>query len=62
MIELTAHDVGEFRELYRRETGRDISEVQARAYAFNLVQLVGLMLKRDVLPGNAPPPAPKTAP
>jgi len=49
MIELSAKDVQEFRELFRRETGRELSEAQARAYALNIVQLVALLTKQDRL-------------
>ena len=47
MIHLTAKDVAEFRELYRRETGESITDDEARAYALRLIQFVGLVLKSD---------------
>jgi hypothetical protein len=53
MIRLTARDVAEFRDLYRRETGRDISEAQAREYAERLVRLVAFAAGIDPFP---PPP------
>lgn len=51
MIRLTARDVAEFRELFRRETGRDISADQAREYAERLVWLVAFAMGR-----RTPPP------
>ncbi len=40
MKELTARDVAEFRALYRQETGKDVTDEQARAYAERLIRLV----------------------
>ena len=40
MISLTARDVAEFRAIYRAETGKDITDEQARAYAERLIGLV----------------------
>lgn len=47
MITLTRQDVAEFRALYHRETGREISEEQAAAYAENLLQLVAFVAERQ---------------
>ena len=52
MIRLTAKDVAEFREVYRRETGKDITDEQAREYAERLVRLVAFVT------GTDPPPVP----
>ncbi len=50
MDQLTAADVAEFRALFREETGRDLTDAQARAYAESLIRLVALVLK----PGTRP--------
>lgn len=52
MIRLTAQDVAEFRALYQKETGKEISEEQAREYAERLVQFVAFAAGLD------PPPFP----
>ena len=49
MIDLTPEDVAEFRTLFRSETGRAITDEEARAYAENLIRLVAFVL-RDELP------------
>jgi hypothetical protein len=48
---LTARDVAEFRDLFRRETGRDLTDAQAREYAERLVWLVAFATGR-----RRPPP------
>jgi hypothetical protein len=50
MIRLTAQDVAEFREIYRKETGRDISDEQAREYAELLVRFVAFVTGAGPLP------------
>ena len=45
MIELSDADVAEFRSLFRRETGLEIDDEQARAYATNLIELVAFVLR-----------------
>ena len=50
MTLLTAQDVAEFRDLYRRETGREITDDQAREYAERLVWLVGFATGQLPLP------------
>ena len=45
MIDLTDRDIAEFRALHRRETGKEITEAQAREYATNLIRLVAFVLK-----------------
>lgn len=45
MLDLTPDDVRRFQAIHKRETGQDLTEVQARAYALNLIQLALLVLK-----------------
>ena len=52
MIDLTDQDVAEFRELYRKQTGKDLSDDEARAYARSLIRLVEFVTRP-----NPPPPA-----
>lgn len=47
MIDLTPQDVGEFRALVKKETGKEITNEQARKYATNLVTLVALIAKPE---------------
>ena len=47
MIDLTDDAVAEFRALFRRETGKDITHEQAREYATNLVRLVAFVLEGE---------------
>lgn len=56
MIDLTPEDIGEFRELYRRETGHAISDDEARAYALSILELVALVVRpnRPRDPGQLP--------
>lgn len=54
MIRLTPQDVAEFRALHRRETGRGLTDDQAREYAERLVRLVAFAAGTDPFP---PPPA-----
>lgn len=49
MIELTAKDVGEFKALFKEETGKDITDEQARAYALNVLHLVALVAQPESL-------------
>lgn len=53
MIRLTAQDVAEFRDLYRKETGNELSDEQAREYAERLVRIVAFVTRVDPL---SPPP------
>ena len=45
MIDLTDDDVARFQELHRRETGRALTEDQARDQALNLIRLVEFLLR-----------------
>ncbi len=47
MIELTPQDVGEFKALFKKETGKDITDAQAREYALNLLHLVALVIQPE---------------
>jgi hypothetical protein len=44
MIDLTPQDIAEFQRLFRKETGKEITEEQARAYAENLIRLVSFVM------------------
>ena len=50
MIDLTENDIAEFRSLFRTETGREITDDQARAYATNLIELVAFVLRPHAEP------------
>ena len=54
MIRLTAQDVAEFRELYRQETGREITAEEAAEYAERVIRLVAFAAGINPFP---PPPA-----
>lgn len=45
MIYLTESDIAEFKTLFLRETGKEITDSQARAYAENLIRLVAFVTK-----------------
>ena len=47
MIDLTDADVAEFKALVKQETGKDISDKEAREQAFNLVRLVAFVTKKN---------------
>jgi hypothetical protein len=53
VIRLTAQDVAEFRELFRKETGNEITDEQAREYAERLIRVVAFAIGVDPFP---PPP------
>ncbi len=50
MIDLTPEDVAEFQALFLEETGKRITEDQAREYATNLIDLVAFVLRDDLSP------------
>ena len=52
MIELTTQDVGEFKALFEKETGKAITDAQAREYALNLLHLVALVVQPASLPAD----------
>lgn len=45
MMSLTPKEIAEFRTLFRKETGKEITDEQARAYAENLIRLVSFATK-----------------
>ena len=47
MAGLTDRDVAEFRANYRAETGKEITDEQARAYAERLIRLVAFATGAD---------------
>ena len=47
MIDLTPEDVTKFRALFRRETGREITDEEAEAYALNLIRLVAFVARSE---------------
>lgn len=55
MFDLTASDIGEFRDLWKRETGQTITEEQARDYAENLLGLVRMVVDPSIPKHEEPP-------
>ena len=49
MIELDDADLREFRDLFKKETGKDITDAQAREYALNLLHLIALVMQPESL-------------
>lgn len=49
MIELSAQDIGEFKALFKRETGKDITNAEARKYAMSVLRLVALVVQPESL-------------
>lgn len=45
MIHLNDADIAEFKTLFRNETGKEITDEHARAYAESLIRLVALVMK-----------------
>lgn len=45
MVNLTDSDIAEFKTLFRNETGKELTDDQARAYAENLIRLVAFVMK-----------------
>jgi hypothetical protein len=52
MIILSDADVAEFKALVKQETGKDITDDEARVQATNLIQLAAAVTKRDRPPMN----------
>ncbi len=50
MIRLTEQDVAEFHALYCKETGKDLTNEQAREYAERAVRLVAFVVGAGPLP------------
>ena len=57
MIPLSARDVAEFRELYRRETGRELPPAKARHVAECLVELIARLDRFDAGRPHLLPPS-----
>ena len=47
MLELTPQDIGEFKALFKKETGKDITDEQAREYALSLVNVVAFAVQPE---------------
>ncbi len=55
-MKLTDTDIGQFRELWRKETGQDISEESAREYAEDVLSLVAIVMEPLCKPREEKPP------
>lgn len=53
---LTAQDIGEFRELWQKETGQSISDEAARKYAEDVLGLVAIVMEPHCKPREEKPP------
>lgn len=53
---LTEQDIGEFRELWRKETGQIITEEAARDYAEDILGLVAIVMEPLCKPREEKPP------
>jgi hypothetical protein len=49
MINLTQKDIGEFKELFLKETGKSISDAEAEKYARSVLGLVALVVQPEFL-------------
>ena len=55
-MQLTDTDIGQFRELWRKETGQTISEEVARGYAEDVLALVSIATEPLSKPREEKPP------
>lgn len=55
-MKLTDTDIGEFRELWRKETGQNISDKVAREYAEDVLGLVAIVTEPLSKPREEKPP------
>ena len=55
-MQLTDADIGTFRELWRKETGQDISAETAQGYAEDVLGLVSLVMEPLSKPREEKPP------
>lgn len=55
-MQLTDTDIGQFRELWRKETGENISDETAREYAGDILGLVALVVEPLSKPREEKPP------
>jgi hypothetical protein len=58
MIDLTPQDIGEFKALFKQETGQDITDEQAREYALSVLHLVALVVDPGHTSSDLPIPSP----
>jgi len=54
-MSLTEKDIGEFKELWHRQTGEHLNTEQAKVHAENLLALVQFVVEPQV-PGHEEPP------
>ena len=47
-IKLTEADITEFQEIYKKETGQEISREKAAEYAQRVISLIAWIVKKDV--------------
>ena len=55
-MQLTDTDIGTFRELWRKETGQNISDETAREYAEDVLGLVTVVMEPLCKPREEKPP------
>ena len=56
MMSLTTQEIGQFRELWRKETGQNISDDVAREYAEDVLSLVAIVMEPQCKPKEEKPP------
>ena len=56
MSPLTDQDIGEFRELWRKETGQEIPPETAREYAEDILGIVSIVVEPLIKPREEKPP------
>ncbi|MDP6575775.1 MAG: hypothetical protein QF755_04790 [Candidatus Peribacteraceae bacterium] len=54
-MKLTDSDIGQFRDLWKKETGKTITMEQAREYAENLLGLVQIVVEPQLHKREEPP-------
>lgn len=55
-MKLTDTDIGTFRELWRKETGQNISDEAAREYAYDVLGIVAIAAEPLIKPREEKPP------
>lgn len=55
-MKLTDTDIGQFRELWHKETGQNISDEVAREYAEDVLGLVAIVMEPFCKPREEKPP------
>jgi hypothetical protein len=55
-MQLTDTDIGQFRALWRKETGQDISPETAREYAEDILGIVAIIAEPLTKPREEKPP------